>query len=248
MEKMTFKNWLDYFIANQNHFDHLDWAIADRLNENEIRIIKSSIQQFQKGENSEGKNLMRHAYRFNNTDYSEVIKYFIREEQRHAHVLGQLMRINKIEKIKNHWVDDVFRLLRKPASLENSIVVLITAEIIAAVYYRSLRESTNSEILKKICDRILCDEEMHINFQSFTLNEFYGRRSSAGKKFIRIFHKILMTGTTMVVWTYHKRVLKQGGYNFKSYYKAIFEEFNRSDRMIKGCEEITIKISTPELV
>ena len=43
------------------------------------------------------------------------------------------MTFHGIDFIYEHWVDTIFRKLRNFAGLEHSVVVLITAEIIAAV-------------------------------------------------------------------------------------------------------------------
>lgn len=150
---------------------------------------------------------------------------------------------NGIEKIKDHWIDNVFRSLRKLAKLENSILVLITAEVIAAIYYKGLQRATNSKTLWAICERILIDEEMHINFQSYTLRAFYKQKSGLKKRFSRLAHRILMASTTVVVWAAHGNVLKSGGYNFSRFVKEVFQEFNRSERMIKGEENIPLKLT-----
>lgn len=228
-----FKYWLNHFKSNQNQFNHINWELDEKLTSKEISTIKSSIQQFQKGENSEGKHLIHYAKAYGDSTYLETIKLFIKEEQTHAFVLGKFMKQHEIQKIKEHWVDTIFRNLRKLTSLENSIIVLLTAEIIASVYYIALKECSNSKTLKNICRQILLDEEMHINFQSFTLNQFYKKKSSIGKIQIRLFHRILMTGTTLIVWMYHRQVFLWGGFSFYRFYKSVFTEFFRSEKMIK---------------
>ncbi|MCG8327478.1 MAG: hypothetical protein MI974_07325 [Chitinophagales bacterium] len=238
---MNFKDWFYYFEGNQEHFNHIKWEGDNELTEQEKKIITSSLQQFQKGENSEGKNLYRYAKELNDESYLETIKLFIKEEKSHAQVLGRFMEQNKIPKIKSHWIDDTFRNLRKLFSLENSIIVLVTAEIVAVVYYKALQKSTNSNTLKEICQQILVDEEMHINFQSFTLRKFYFGKNYFYKKISRLFHTILMSGTFLVVWIYHRKVLKKGGFTFTQYLNAIFKEFYRASRMVTGKKTILIK-------
>lgn len=239
---MTFEDWRNYFEANQNHFTSFDWEINETITDQERDIIRSSIRQFQKGENSEGKNLIKYAKDFGNPIYLETIKLFIKEEQRHALVLGKFMALNGIEKLKKHWVDDIFRKLRKLGSLENSVLVLITAEIIATVYYKALYRATQSRTLKSLCSQILEDEEMHINFQSFTLRQFYQKRSSAGRRFVRGFHRLLMFGTTVLVWFHHIRVLKAGAYTLRTFVDEVFTEFNRSHHMIIGEQLIRLEM------
>ncbi|MDB4089231.1 hypothetical protein N9544_06360 [Flavobacteriales bacterium] len=240
---MTFKDWKEYYTENQGQFDWLNFVVIDTITQSEKIIIQKSLQEFQKGENSEGKNLIHYAREFGNQDYLDAIILFIKEEQQHALVLGKFMKVNDIPKIKTHWVDSVFRGLRKMAGLENSVTVLLTAEVISAIYYKGLYKATNSNILKLICNRILIDEEMHINFQTFTLSEYYEKKSSFGKLINRIFHRILMAGTTIVVWAGHKKALKNGGYSFLKFYKEVFEEYNRAVNMIKGNLEIELKLT-----
>lgn len=211
-----------------------------KLTSKEKKIISKSIQQFQRGENSEGKSLFKYAKDFNEPFYVETIKLFIREEQTHAAVLGNFMKQNNIPKIKSHWVDNVFRKLRQLASLENSVTILITAEIIAAIYYQALRDATHSKNLKMICEQILIDEEMHINFQSYTLQIFYEKKSRFRKWTSRLFHRILMKGTILVVWLHHKKVYQAGGFSFKKFYQATWQEFKRAENML-------MKNSIPQL-
>lgn len=240
---MTFNDWKNYYQDNQGHFDWLKQHEIDTLSKAEKKIVQKSLQEFQKGENSEGKNLIHYAREFGNQDYLEAIILFIKEEQRHALVLGEFMKVNEIPKIKTHWVDSVFRGLRKLAGLENSVTILLTAEVISAIYYKGLYKATNSNSLKMMCNRILIDEEMHINFQTFTLGQFYQKKSSFGKFINRVFHRTLMFGTTIVVWTGHRKVLKNGGYSFLKFYKETFEEYNRAVNMIKGKMQIELRLT-----
>ncbi|MFB6258437.1 MAG: ferritin-like domain-containing protein [Flavobacteriales bacterium] len=238
---MTFTDWLDHFRSNETHLDHIDWRACDHVDEREKAIIRASIQQFQKGENSEGRQLMAFAKKDGAKDHQEAVRYFIREEQRHSMALGTFMERNGIPRIKEHWVDTVFRRLRKLTGLENSVRVLLTAEIIAMVYYVALRDATASRTLKAICQQILEDEELHINFQSFTLHRYYHHKSRIRRFLVRNGHRILMTGTFFVVWLHHRSVLKAGGYGFKRFYRELFREFERSERMIRGLDRIEVK-------
>lgn len=229
---MNYKNWHDYYFENQNHFSKINFDKVEKLSSKDKKIISKSIQQFQRGENSEGKSLFKYAKDFNEPYYVETIKLFIREEQTHATILGNFMKQNNIPKIKSHWVDNVFRKLRQLTSLENSVTILITAEIIAAIYYQALRDATTSRNLKMICEQILIDEEMHINFQSYTLHIFYEKKSRFRKWSSRLFHRILMKGTILVVWLHHKKVYKTGGFTFKKFYQATWQEFKRAENML----------------
>jgi len=231
---MEYSYWKDHFERNQSHFRHIDWEEPDELTVAEKALIKRSIQQFQHGENSEGKHLFQFAKTMNNEEYLQSIRLFIKEEQTHARVLARFMDKYGIEKIKDHWVDGVFRWLRKLVGLENSVLVLLTAEIISKVYYDALNNATGSALLQKICAQVFQDEDQHIAFQCCTLNLLHEKKNSFSKFLTRSWHLFLMTGTILVVWGYHKKVLKKGGYYFSRFFLQTMLVFLNADELIKN--------------
>ena len=231
---MSFRMWKGYFEKNQSHFSDIDWIADDNLSREEKNCISESIAQFQKGESSEGKHLFSHAKKYTDPDYLECIKLFIREEQMHAKVLGKFMDKHKIPKIKNHWVDAIFRWLRKLAGMENTIVVLVTAEIIAKIYYNALKNATSSVLLKSICSQILKDEDHHISFQCHTIFKVSEKKKFISRLIRQTWHLILMLGTIMVVWMTHRDVLKKGGYYFSRFWLETLLVFFEADKCIKN--------------
>jgi hypothetical protein len=231
---MEYTYWREHFERNQSHFKHINWDEPDELTNAEKALIKRSIQQFQHGENSEGKHLFRFAKTMGNEEYLQSIRLFIKEEQTHAKVLASFMDKYGIEKIKGHWVDGVFRWLRKLMGLENSVLVLLTAEIISKVYYDALSNATGSGLLQKICAQVLQDEDQHIAFQGCTLNILHQQKNAFSKFLGRSWHLSLMTGTIFVVWWHHKSVLKKGGYYFSRFFLQTMLVFLNADELIKN--------------
>ncbi|MEJ0105829.1 MAG: hypothetical protein WDO19_26205 [Bacteroidota bacterium] len=229
---MTYQHWKRYFEDNRSHFSDINWQEEDNLKDDEKELVSSSLQQFQRGENSEGKHLFAYAKTFPDPVYLECIRLFICEEQMHAKVLGSYMDKYSIPRIKGHWVDGVFRWLRKLAGIENTIAILLTAEIISKVYYAALKRATGSSILQKICGQILKDEDQHIAFQCFTLRFFYRGRSLAGRLLIRTLQFILMNGTIAIVWLYHNRVLKKGGHSLVTFWQTVLQVYFDCDAII----------------
>jgi hypothetical protein len=229
---MNFLLWHQYFRSNSDHFDHLDWTNAPAVTTREKNIISSSIQQFQRGEHSEGKHFLQFAKSMKDESYVETIKIFIKEEQDHAAVLGRFMELQQIDKLKKDWLDNSFRWLRKLAGLECTVTVLLTAEIISMIYYKALQRSTGSVLLQQVCKQILVDEEMHLRFQSFTLRVLYKVKPAPAIIFSGLLHTILMSGTIIMVWFYHKKVLKAGSYHFFSFFGAVWKEYTRCKKMI----------------
>lgn len=230
---MDYHYWKEYFTINQTHFDHLDWNVADELTAAEKKCITRSLQQFQKGEQSEGKHLFSYAKTFPDPAYLDCIKLFIKEEQKHARVLARYMDLHAIPRIKDHWIDNVFRGLRTLAGLENTIIVLVTAEIIAKVYYRALQNATSSVLLQKICNQVLQDEDQHLAFQAHTLNHLYTSSSRFRQIITRSWHRLLMTGTIFVVWLWHKKVLKSGGSFFSKFFMETMLVYFEVEQQVK---------------
>ena len=238
---MEFKIWKEYFRQNQNHFANIAFDGHECLSMEERSIISSSLQQFQKGESSEGRHLFAFAKQFEDPEYLECIRLFIREEQKHAAVLAAFMHKFQIPLIKGHWVDRVFRWLRKAGGIQNTVSILLIAEIIAKVYYRALHNATECDLLKKICLQILRDEEEHIRFQCDLLNKFHRRQSSLTNFLSGSFQLFLMTGTILVVWWYHRKVLKQGGYYSGRYFFETLSIFFEAGQQIKNRNSFTRK-------
>ena len=230
---MSYLYWKNYFISNQTHFDNLDFKVADKLSPKEKRLITQSIQQFQKGEHSEGKHLFSFAKTFPDITYLDCIRLFIKEEQKHASVLARFMERYKIPRVKDHWMDAVFRSLRNLAGLENTIIVLVTAEIIAKVYYQALGNATSSVLLQKICNQVLEDEDQHLAFQAYTLNHFYSSSSRIRQIITRSWHRILMIGTIFAVWFWHKKVLIRGGRFFSKFFMETMLVYFEVEQQIK---------------
>src|SRR5207248_1114771 len=98
-----------------------------------------------------------------------ALELFIAEEQSHSRLLGDFLDREGIERLHHHWLNGIFRRLRKLAGLEACVTVLVTAEVLAIPFYQALRDATGSPLLRSICVRVLCDEVAHLNYQALTL-------------------------------------------------------------------------------
>lgn len=153
------KSWTDYFVRNREQLLDIEWMDSYELTAHERAVITRSIQQFQLGEQSEGKRFIylaeQYVARTGDTDYLEALHLFIAEEQRHARHLARFMHQHHIPCIESHLVDSVFRWLRRLFNLELEIVVLLSAEVIACTFYKALHDATNSKTLRDLCRQIL---------------------------------------------------------------------------------------------
>jgi hypothetical protein len=182
------------------------------------------------GESSEGRHLKAaaraYAARTGDLAYVRAIHAFIREEQRHARELGQFLAAEGIALRTRSWSDVVFRWLRRGASLEPSIAVLLTAEIIAQVYYDALRDATESPVLRALCDRILLEEAAHVRFQAERLAMLRAGRSQRYVQCALAGQRILFAAAVLVVWQGHRATLVRGGFSFLRFWARCWQCFD----------------------
>lgn len=221
MSIWTSARWRDHFNHNLEHLLDLPWDHPHRLSMAERRAIASSVQQFQLGEGSDGHHFIRLAERYaadsGDRDYVEALRLFIAEEQRHSRDLGRFLDQEGIPRLARHWTDGVFRRIRRLMGLDLCVSVLVTAEIIARVYYQALREATSSPVLRRLCDQILRDEAAHVAFQCGMLHRLRAGRSGPVRALAAWAQRGFMLGTMGVVWLCHYRVYHAAGYSLFRY-------------------------------
>lgn len=228
----SLKDWHDYFIQNSLNKDNFTWDAKDTLAQEEKRCIEKSVAAFQLGEYSEGKGLLKsaeiYARQCDDEYLVKITKLFIAEEQNHALLLQRFMTLHQMKLMQRNWTDTIFRRLRKNVGYELSVTVLITAEIISLVYYQALQRSTRSNLLKKICDKILTDEMAHVKYESEMLGSIRQTKSTLSKAIISFLHRFLFIGTVFVVYLSHRKVINRGKYDFSSFVAACWLEFSNS--------------------
>ncbi|MDG1893466.1 MAG: ferritin-like domain-containing protein [Fuerstiella sp.] len=231
------REWLDYFTRNTQQLLDVPWQLGSELSDQEVKAISASVQGFQLGESSEGKHLIHcaklHSEETCDPEYFDAIKLFIREEQRHARDLARFLDLNGISTLKAAWPDSVFRFLRRGAGLELSIAVLVTAEIIAEVYYPALQAATNSIVLKRLCDQIIQDETPHVQFQCERLAILRSRRSPVRCYMTCAAQRFLFLGTCLVVWMKHGPVFRQAKQGFRPFWKAAWQKYHVAETIMR---------------
>ena len=215
----TSTEWLRYFESNARQLLVIPWEQGAELSSEEAAAIANSVAEFQRGESGEGRRLIRYARSFalesGDRDYIAAIRLFILEEQRHARDLARFLQINGLLLARASFADGVFRRLRNVVgTLEVSIAVLITAELMAQVYYDALRAATRSAILQRLCEQILRDEERHVQFQAERLGILRAKRGAVAYLTMITLQRVLFAGTCGIVWIVHRHAFRQGGFGF----------------------------------
>lgn len=220
----TTATWVDYFELNGNNLLEVPWHLEETISDVEWKTIAGSIRIFQLGENSEGNTLIsltrRFALRQQDAGLEDAMKRFIKEEQRHARWLGRFMDQVQIPRASRHWSDHVFRHLRRLWNLEVSLAVLLTAELVARVYYHALYRATSSGILRPICRQLLRDEVFHVYFHTHLLRKIRNQRLPVLNSIWNALYRLFHAGTLLIVWGGHSAVLKRGGFSFVKFWRA----------------------------
>lgn len=235
---LTSLEWQKYYEENARSLLEIPWHLGQELTREEQKAISSSVQDFQAGESSEGRHLFQYSKNYaeqtGDYEYVQAIRLFITEEQRHARDLAHFLKINGIPLVRTTFTDGVFRRLRQLlGNLEISIAVLITAEIIAKVYYAALRDATNSQVLQTLCKQILQDEVRHVEFQAERLGILRAERNWLLLTATNSLQRFLFWGTCLVVWKFHRKVFLKSGSSFVEFWKHCWREFNEAFQISK---------------
>jgi hypothetical protein len=214
-----YEHWRRHFLENRNAARALPWHDSYRLSPAERRVVARSIQQFQLGEWARGRGLRRrasaHPALAADPSFLPALELFIAEEQDHSLMLGRFLDREAIARLRRHWLDGIFRRLRKLAGLEVCTMVLVTAEVLAVPFYQALRDATRSPLLRAICVRILCDEAAHLHYQALTLGLIRAQLGSGIRRSLA--DPLLFHGTALLVWQQHRRVFRAAGWDFRRF-------------------------------
>ena len=142
---------------------------------------------------------------------------------------------------KKCFSDGVFRRLRAFSDLGWSSRVLIIAELVAQEYYPCLRAATGDLTLRRICDKIIYDEEAHIRFQIERIVQLEASCSEREVRWRAALQAMIMFGAAYVVWGGHWRVL-EAGLTRAQFVGAVLA---RNRRAIAAMAELRAKSSKP---
>jgi rubrerythrin len=241
--------WIEYFTQNLKK-ERIDWNISPSLTQTEKSNILASLQAWQLGETSEGINLInaasKHAKQLDDPNYTEAIKLFIKEEQKHGNNLGKYIDLIGEQRIKKNWGDSLFRKTRGlNTHMEFWTIAVITVESTAQIFYQCLKNATECKLLKQICTDILIDEAAHITFQIERLSLLHCHKNSFMRFISYYFYTTFYFSTAIVVWFAHKRLFKAGNVNFYDYWMKMKLKFKKTIKKLKPIPK-NINIEIPE--
>src|SRR5437870_3892829 len=99
----TTAEWVGYFRTNAARWRPIPWQRGAEVTSAHLAAVARSLQAWQLGETSDGRHLRaaaaRYADRVGDTDYTEAIDLFIREEQRHGELLGRFLDLSGVGRV-----------------------------------------------------------------------------------------------------------------------------------------------------
>jgi hypothetical protein len=228
--------WVAYFRANAARLLPIPWDDGDGLTAEELAVVAGSLPSWQLGESSEGLRLLAaahaHAARTGDAEYVAAIQLFIGEEQRHGADLGRFLDLARVPRKAWDRGDAVFRRLRGLLGrIEVQVCVLLMVEVHALLYYAAVRRATGSAVLCRLCQQVLRDEVPHIRFQCERLALLRRHRPRALRLATAAVHRVLFAGTTLAVWTGHRRALRAGGFTFRTFWRTAWAKMGHAWRM-----------------
>ncbi len=238
----TSHDWITHFQENASK-KRIDFSIAPDISETELRPILSSLQAWQLGETSDGFHLLKaatsYASKIGDPDYTEAVRLFIKEEQKHGSNLGFYLDAIGAPRIRYNWGDELFRRIRYfNTSMEVWTLAVITVESTAQIFYQAIKDASTCHLLRQICTDILIDEADHIRFQSERLAILFQSKGPSSQWIATKIYLIFFMMTSVVVWMAHKKAFMAGGLNFFKYWRKM--QFRRIKCMPRTVTHRTI--------
>lgn len=132
-----------------------------------VRPLARSLAIFQAGEGGEGR-IAREIEKVRlagiDDDYRAALKLFVREEGRHAKILGKAVRALGGEPRGEQWTERLFVLGRRMLGVRLKLLVLLAAEVVGIVFYEKLAERLGTCPIGQALRELTEDEAAHLEF------------------------------------------------------------------------------------
>jgi hypothetical protein len=213
---MNTARWIRHFRENTQHNSRLPLPDGPAsLPEPERLAVAASLAVFQLGESGGGTRLLHwharcHALR-HVSGLEDALHAFVAEEQGHAALLARVLEHLHQPRFRKQWTNSIFRWLRNAVNLEFNMQVLLTAELIAEVYYGLLHLRCRDAVVGTAAGKILRDEMQHLAFQREFLVERLRRTGPWFRRFWRLQFRFIHAVTSRVVAWDHRRCFRALG-------------------------------------
>lgn len=160
-------NWAKHFRKNADRpYPIVQEQVIGFIPQKRFPVAKS-LAIFQLGEAGEGriaKDIDHIRIYGVDPNYREALKLFVKEEGRHARILGDCVRALRGELIESNWTEKLFHFGRRLLGTRLKLMVLLVAEVIGICFYKKIAEKIPFGSVKNALLHIAEDEEKHLIF------------------------------------------------------------------------------------
>ncbi|TGK37658.1 sugar transferase [Leptospira andrefontaineae] len=160
-------NWAKHFRKNADRpYPIVQEQVIGFIPQKRLPVAKS-LAIFQLGEAGEGRIAkdIDHIHIYGvDPNYREALKLFVKEEGRHARILGDCVRALRGELIESNWTEKLFHFGRRLLGTRLKLMVLLVAEVIGICFYKKIAEKIPFGSVKNALLHIAEDEEKHLIF------------------------------------------------------------------------------------
>jgi hypothetical protein len=206
----TWSSWREHFERNQTRpLPTLSAADVAALTPSARAWLAWSLARFQLGETGEGR-IARRIYDVClpgiDDDYRRALGLFIREEGRHARILGTLVHALGGRLITRTWTRHLFIGARRLGGVRGKLLVLHAAEVIGIGFYGALASGLAAGQLRAALEQIRDDETAHLRFH----RDFFATQAPSGWRrglFVALWALVATSSALVVLWD-HRRTLR----------------------------------------
>ncbi|MEI7011474.1 sugar transferase [Leptospira licerasiae] len=202
-------NWAKHFRKNADRpYPVVQEQVIGFIPQKRLPVAKS-LAIFQLGESGEGR-IAKDIDHVNiygvDPNYREALKLFVKEEGRHARILGDCVRALRGELIQSNWTEKLFHFGRRLLGTRLKLMVLLVAEVVGICFYKKIAEKIPFGSVKNALLHIAEDEEKHLIFHC---TFFKIRLKNPITRFVfRIIWRILSLAACISVLMDHRKTFK----------------------------------------
>ena len=226
------ERWLKYFEENRELQSSISLPGKISLEPSLSIPLIRSLQRFQIGETGDGRHLKKNAGKVADPAYLQCIDLFIKEEQSHGQILGEIIRAMDGSLISWHWSDFVFICLRRMFGLKTEIFILLIAELIGKCFYKTVADNVEDDLMSNAFAIIVCDEIAHLRFHAEFLQQRMAKYSWSQKSIVHYAWSLIFYSACFVFVLDHKSALKALGVSSADFTSSCSHEFQRTARWV----------------
>jgi hypothetical protein len=205
------------FTPFREHLEHnqtrpIPTIEAPQLNKEQHTLLLESLREFQLGEAGEGKiaheidsiNWFNH-----DANLKKSVKLWVKEEGRHARILGLMVNSMGGTLRTKHWTAKLFEKSRRAFGPAMKLLVALSAEVVGGAFYDLLAKGLKGHSFSNVLFELAQDEESHLQFQAAI---FKGLAQSRFQKSVFVFLWCLISILSgVLVYARHNQTLHSLG-------------------------------------